>query len=166
MPRWHKPVRQARQRSGSSNQRSCSKVSLTQASGDAGSVASSRMRRASSRYPWSAELRRPVVREVGDDEPAGVRVVREIGQAQRRLDVAGTVAPEPGERVEAIGRQEAPATRCHEVDGLDDVLEDGLGDEVVERDARPAGLDALAPRLTTCLYSCERSRPMPSSRWP
>ena len=35
--------------------------------------------------------------------------------------------------------------RCHEVDRLDDVLEDGLGDEVVERDARPAGLDALAP---------------------
>ncbi len=73
------------------------------------------------------------------------RVVREIGEAQRRLDVAGAMPPEPGEWVEAVGRKEAPAVRRNEIDRGHDVLEDGLGDEVVERDARPARLDPLAP---------------------
>ena len=58
--------------------------------------------------------------------------------------MAGAVAPEPGERIEVVGRQEAPAVRRHEIDRRDDVVEDGLGDEVVERDARPPGLDSLA----------------------
>ena len=55
---------------------------------------------------------------------------------------------------------------CHEVDRLDDVVEDGLRDEVVERDSVQPGLMPSQPRLTTCLYSSDRSRPMPSKRWP
>src|SRR5262249_3775611 len=68
----------------------------------------------------------------------------EVGEAQRRLDVAGAVAPEPRERVEAVFREEPPAVGRHHVDGGDDVFEDRLGDEVVEGDARPARLDPLA----------------------
>ena len=41
-------------------------------------------------------------------------------------------------------RQQPPAVRGDDLDRLEDVVEDRLADEVVEVDADPAGLDALA----------------------
>src|SRR5215475_107568 len=51
--------------------------------------------------------------------------------------------PEPGQRVEAVVRQELPAVLRHEVHRSNDVAKDLLGDEVVEAHPDPAGLDPL-----------------------
>ena len=75
---------------------------------------------------------------------AGGRVVRQLCQAQRRLDRAVVMAPQPGCRVEAVLGEQLPAVLGEQVDRIEEVVEHGLGDEVVEADAGPARLDAFA----------------------
>ena len=72
------------------------------------------------------------------------RGVADVGQVQRRLAEPGVVAPEAGARVEAVVGQQPVAVGGEQVDGVDEVVGDGVGDEVVEVDPGPAGLDALA----------------------
>ena len=55
---------------------------------------------------------------------------------------------------------------CHQVDGLDDVLEDGLRDEVVEVHAHPARLDALAAAVDLARELVRPLDSMPSNRCP
>ena len=54
------------------------------------------------------------------------------------------VLPQPRRRLEDVVAEQAPPVTSHEPDRLDDVVGDDVGDEVVEVDAYPAGLDALA----------------------
>jgi hypothetical protein len=54
------------------------------------------------------------------------------------------VVPEPGGRVEAVERKRAVAVAGEQVDGVDEVVADGVGDEVVEVDPDSAGFDAFA----------------------
>ena len=68
----------------------------------------------------------------------------QLGQAQRRFDQTVAVPPQPGVRVEPVLRQQRPTVFGHEVHRLDDVVEHRVGDEVVEADPYPAGLDPLA----------------------
>jgi len=54
------------------------------------------------------------------------------------------VNPEATAGVEPIQAEHPPAVAGNKSYRLDDIVEDGLGDEVVQADADPAGLDALA----------------------
>ena len=56
------------------------------------------------------------------------------------------VSPQPPRGIEPVLRQQPPAIGRDELHGIEDVLEYRLADEVVEVDADPAGLDALAAR--------------------
>ena len=70
-------------------------------------------------------------------------------------------------RIEVVLREQLAGVRRDEVHGLEQVLEHRLADEVVEVDAHPARLDALAAaRRSRARTPCERSRSMPSRRWP
>src|SRR5258706_10679954 len=71
-------------------------------------------------------------------------VVADVTQRKGRFGRTGPVLPQAAGRVESVQRGKAPALRRNEVDGIQDVVEDRLGDEVVEIDPDPAGLDAFA----------------------
>jgi hypothetical protein len=76
-------------------------------------------------------------------EPAVGREAH-VGQTQRRIVGVVAVAPLSGVRVETEVGQQPVAVRGDQVDGVDEVVADGVADEVVEVDAGPAGLDAVA----------------------
>src|SRR5262249_27353887 len=64
--------------------------------------------------------------------------------AVRRLYNPGSMAPAPGDWVEYIVCEQAPAVPGDHAHRLDDVVGDDIGDEVVEVDPHPARLDPLA----------------------
>ena len=77
----------------------------------------------------------------------GHRPVRAVGhfrQPQRRPRAAASMAPQAGARVETVVGQQPVPLRGQQVDRIRDVAGGGGGDEVIEVDARPAGLDPLA----------------------
>ena len=76
------------------------------------------------------------------ERPVGV--IAEVGQSQGGVDRRRPVTPQTGVGVEPVVAEEVMSVLRHEGDGADDVLEHLLGDEVVEVDPHPAGLDALA----------------------
>src|SRR6478609_8603854 len=90
----------------------------------------------------------------GERVLAGPLVLRRVGevavleahlvQAQGRLDRTVVVLPQTRRRLEDVVAEQAPTVTGHEPDRLDDVVGDDVGDEVVEVDAHPAGLDSLA----------------------
>src|ERR1035437_8573122 len=61
-----------------------------------------------------------------------VLVVLDLAQSQRRLGGAVVMSPQPGGGVESVVLEQPPALSGAEPDGLDEVAEDRLGDEVVE----------------------------------
>src|SRR5512132_3293333 len=81
---------------------------------------------------------------VGGPGQPGVGVVAHLAQAQGRLGWAVAVAPQAGVGVEAVVAKQPVAVAGDQVDGVDQVVADGVGDEVVEVHPHPAGLDALA----------------------
>ena len=77
---------------------------------------------------------------------AGI-VVEEIEESKRMLSGSLAVVPQAGVRTEDIVGEEAlaiPGQQCH---GVDQVIPQGLGYEVVEVDAGPAGFDSLTTQL-------------------
>ena len=83
-------------------------------------------------------------RAPGGGVQCAVGCVVQVAQAQRRLRWAVAVAPQPGVGVEPVVGQQPVAVGGDQVDCVDEVAGDGAGDEVVEVDPGPAGLDALA----------------------
>ncbi len=140
--------RQGRHRhwGGRSNQRRCSKSALTlpgwpgqvrpRGGGQQrGAVAQvlGEQRLAPGRRRWGARHR---------DPPAGVR---HVVQAQRRRPPAPSRwRQQAGGGVEAVVAEQPPAVAGDQAHRLDEVVGDGVGDEVVEVDPHPARLDALA----------------------
>ena len=114
---------------------------------DGGSASTARMiRRASSSWRASA-LSGAVARAEPAPRPAASN-----DRSWRLSSGAGAsvrVVPEARAGIEAVQRQELPAFVREQVDGLDDVVEDGLADEVVEADAgeREGGAQAALPGL-------------------
>ena len=53
--------------------------------------------------------------------------------------------PETAHGVESVEREEVESVVCNELHGAHDEVEHRFADEVVEVDAHPARLDALAP---------------------
>ena len=70
------------------------------------------------------------------------RVVGDLAKPERWLGLTEVVPPQSGGGVEVIVGEQLPSVGRHEMHGLDDVVADGVGDEVVEADSRPARLDA------------------------
>ena len=70
--------------------------------------------------------------------------VRDVVEAERRLGVAGAVAPQAGLGIEPVLGQQPPPLARDEVDRVEDEREHRLADEVVEVHPDPAGLDPLA----------------------
>ena len=73
-----------------------------------------------------------------------VRAEADIGQRQLRPGRPGGVPPQAGARVEPVGRQQPVAVGGDQLDRGGDVASGGRGDEVVEVDPGPAGLDPVA----------------------
>ncbi|HEY6794836.1 MAG TPA: hypothetical protein VI248_09145 [Kineosporiaceae bacterium] len=71
-------------------------------------------------------------------------VVAQVRQADRGAAVVGVVAPQAALRIEAVVAEQAPAVGGEQVDGIDEVVGDGVGEEVVEVDPHPAGFEAAA----------------------
>ena len=131
---------------GRSNQRRCSKSARD-------AVAAASVGRAAAAARRTARAPRPGSRPGPTPAPVVVRAgsaarpsASYVSWASRSGGSTGPVAvpPQPGRRVEAVVRQQPPAVVGDQRDRLDDVVEHGLGDEVVEVDPHPAGLDALA----------------------
>src|SRR4051794_40384294 len=61
-----------------------------------------------------------------------VRPVRDVGQSHWRLGRAGVVPPHPTGWLEPVVGQQPPPLPCHQRHRLDEIVEDGRGDEVVE----------------------------------
>ena len=66
-----------------------------------------------------------------------------IGEAERWFGGVGVVPPPAGAWVDVVVGEQPVPVAGDEVDGVDDVVTDAVGDEVVEVDPGPAGFDAL-----------------------
>ena len=96
--------------------------------------------------------------DVADDAARVIELARERALRQRLERASAVVEPRRrrtrgpprGARgpcgVEAVERQELPAVVRDQVDGVDDVVEDGLADEVVEADAGERERGPLRPK--------------------
>ena len=80
---------------------------------------------------------------VGEGGPS-VGFPGQVGQAQGWACGSPAVVPSAGVRVEAVVGQGTVTVGGDQVDGVDEVVADGVADEVVEVDADPAGFDAVA----------------------
>ena len=139
--RWTVCAGHLRQMSGRSNHSSSSKSGEGSARrgaavGVARAGAPARGSRGPRQVAASDGLRRPVV--VGAGRPCGRSASYRMSAAVAGLARAAPVPPQPGAGVEPVAGQERPAVAGDDVDGLDDVVDDGVGDEVVEVDADPA----------------------------
>ncbi len=70
--------------------------------------------------------------------------VVDLSERHRWCELVGiSVTPQTGRRLEGVAGEEGGSFCCDEANGIDDVVEGLVVDEVVEIDPDPAGLDAL-----------------------